>query len=129
MNAKEIVELLEKESDDGFIVMRQITTDAPLAELIIALQTKPIPLTRQLVCDILGERAADPMINSAIPTLLKALRDPIGATRQCAAWSLGELKASEAKNALQHALEQESDPYAAEVMRKALKAIRQTQAT
>jgi HEAT repeat protein len=63
----------------------------------------------------------------AIPLLIKALSDSIEATRQCAAWSLGELKASEAKDALQRALEQETDPYAIEVMGKALKAIRHAQ--
>ncbi len=190
MNAQDIIHLLEEPTNDGWQVMHQVTTNAPLLELVAALQANPAPLTRQLLCDILGERAADPMIDSAlsvlveelqdpslgvrssavealtkignpstgdalmaafskeeqdegmqrafltafgavgyrlaIPLLLQALRDPVDATRQCAAWSLGELKAHEAQDPLRQALAQETDPYVAGVMKKALKALRQT---
>jgi HEAT repeats/HEAT repeat len=190
MNAQDIIHLLEESTDDGWQVMRQLTIDAPLRELVTALQAKPAPLTRQLLCDILGERAMDPLIDAALPVLieelqdpslgvrssavealtkignpstgdallvafnkeepdegmqrafltafgavgyrpalpllLQALRDPVDATRQCAAWSLGELKAHEAQDPLRQALAQETDPYVTRVMKKALKALRQT---
>jgi Domain of unknown function (DUF4926)/HEAT repeats/PBS lyase HEAT-like repeat len=60
----------------------------------------------------------------ALPFLLQGLHDPDGTTRQCAAWGLGKLRDPEAQEALLHALQQETDRYAAEVMREALKAFR-----
>ena len=71
---------------------------------------------RQLLAIALGAAGYRP----AIPYLIEALSSP-------SQWGLKSLNASFASEALQRALEQETDPYAAGVMKKALKAIHQAQ--
>jgi hypothetical protein len=81
MNAQEIIQLLEEPTNNRWPMMDRITAEAPLAELVAALQEKPAPFTRQLLCDILGKRYADPEIGSAIPVLVEALQDPSSGVR------------------------------------------------
>lgn len=57
----------------------------------------------------------------AIPVLIETLKDKDPVVRGCAAWSLGVLKAQEAKEALAEALKSETGTYAKERMEEALK--------
>ena len=61
----------------------------------------------------------------AIPVLIQALKHPNEVLRGCAAWSLGALDAKEALEPLQEALalEMDTDSYAEEQMRDALRKI------
>jgi HEAT repeat protein len=56
----------------------------------------------------------------AIPVLIKALSDIDSSIRGSAAWSLGALRAIEATNELEQALNQEEEPYPKERMKEAL---------
>jgi len=182
MNAKEIIQLLETPTPDRRPTVRQITEEAAIPRLIVAVQEATTPLTRQLLCDILGTRgdkqAVSVLINAlqenvskvrssaadalakigdaqagealmkrleieesdgvksaliyalgavdykpAIPLLIPNLSNPDRAIRYCAAQSLGEMHAQEAKDALQRALNMESNTYTAQIMREALTVI------
>jgi HEAT repeat protein len=184
MNTKEIIQLLKtphKDTVDAIQTKERILAEAPITELLAAVQASPTPLIRQIVCDLLGRRAdaravpvlidalhdadagvrgsaadslakiGDPSAGEAlmeqyfkedddirqllaialgavhyrpaIPVLIQALSSPTQMLRQCVAWALRNLKAPEAREALQQALAQERDPYTSEAMREALKAI------
>lgn len=182
MTAKGIAQLLDAPVVDRRPTVRELSASAPTAELIAALIEAQTPLTKQILCDILGERsdgvavpalvgaledessgvrgsAADALakigdisaggaLNShfasekdsgvrqmlalalgsvgykpATPLLLQVLDDSNGTLRGCAAWSLGALKAADAKDPLQAALARETDPYATRRMREALASI------
>ncbi len=60
----------------------------------------------------------------AIPALLELLEHPNATTRGCAAWSLGVLRAKEARAGLEHALSHETEPYPQARMEVALNEIR-----
>ncbi len=170
MDAKQIIWELEKPSADRRPVMRQIKKSS-LVDLLMALQLCQQPLTRQLLCDILGDRhdpaaakellialqdksskvrssaaealakiknpkTGEPLMKrlveeedvgvrhmvvlalgsigyrAAIPIMIRLLSDDDATTRGCAAWSLGELRAYEARDAMVKSLIREIDPYA-----------------
>ena len=58
--------------------------EAPVEEMIKALEGRTTPYMRQIVCDILGELHA----NAAIPILIKCLEDPSRKVRNAAADAL-----------------------------------------
>ena len=74
---------------------------------------------RQTLAIALGAVGYQP----AIPYLIQALSSPSRMLRLCAAWGLRSLKATEAKVAVQHALEQEEDDYTIHEMKKVLRSI------
>lgn len=59
----------------------------------------------------------------AIPYLIQALSSPSQMLRICAAWGLRSLHATEAKDAIQSALAQETDAYSIDEMSKVLRSI------
>ncbi len=61
----------------------------------------------------------------AIPSLINALSSPFAIVRGGSAWALGELKAYEARNALEGALEKEDNEYAINRMQEALHQIKE----
>ncbi len=183
LNANRIVALLELPTEDRRPTGRHIQARAAADEIIAALTLATTPLTRVILCQILGNRhvaeavpvliaalgdaesgvrsaAADSLAKigdpqagpallahfhresvvgvchmlaaalgacqyaPAIPALVRALADPNATLRGCAAWSLGALRASEAQDALEHALERETDSsYALTRMQVALQEI------
>ncbi len=183
MNAKEIIQLLETPTPDRRPTVRQITEEAAIPELIKALQEATTPLTREILCDILGTRAdkratsvlidalhdptpavrgsaadalakvEDPQAGPAlmeqysreegddgirqliaialgavnyqpaVPYLIQALSSSSEILRLCAAWALKDLRAQEAKQPLEQALEHETDSYTVDEMKKALMVI------
>jgi HEAT repeat protein len=152
MNAQEIIQLLEEPTNNRWPMMDRITAEAPLAELVAALQDPSSgvrgsavealtnignPSTGDALMALFNREEPDEGMRRlflaafgavgyrpALPLLLQGLQDPDETTRQCAAWGLGKLKAPETREALRHALKQETDRYAAQVIREALKAVR-----
>ena len=179
MNAQEIIQLLETPTTDRRPTVRRITKEAAIPELIKALQEATVPLTREILCDILGthadKRATPVLIDAlhdstpevrgsaadalakvedpqagpalmeqfnregdddirqliaialgavnyqpAIPYLIQALSSSSEMLRLCAAWALKDLRAQEAKQPLERALEHETDSYTVDEMKKAL---------
>ncbi len=74
---------------------------------------------RQLLAIALGAAGYRP----AIPYLIEALSSPSHMLRLCAAWGLRNAKATEAKDAVQRALEQETDDHTILEMKKVLRSI------
>lgn len=75
---------------------------------------------RQMVAIALGACGYRP----AIPDLISLLTTDSGMLHGCAAWSLGELVATESETALINALSSETDEYAIQQMDLALERIR-----
>ncbi|WP_370518217.1 HEAT repeat domain-containing protein [Micromonospora sp. AMSO31t] len=69
--------MLECETADRRPVVDRLRRQAPVRVLAQALRVAERPLTRQLLCDLLGFRAA----RSALPELLEALEDDNRAVR------------------------------------------------
>jgi len=179
MNAQEIVHLLEEPTDDGIPIKEKVTAEASIEALIAAMHEPITPLTRQILCDILGARHAaqalpelldalkdtSPYVRSAaadalaavgdpqagpalleryrteedrdvrvmiavalgavhhqpaIPDLIQALDDPYDTLQMEAAWSLGELKATEARAGMQRVLARQKDDYSKKLVQDAL---------
>lgn len=74
---------------------------------------------RAMLAGAVGQLDYEP----AIPTLIDMLQLADAQVRRTAAWSLGDMRAAQAEPALRHALEAETDKYAAARMRDALAAI------
>jgi HEAT repeat protein len=170
LTATEIIRLLEEPTEHRYPIKLRITMEASGSALIQALQQASDLLSKQILADIVGDRAefgavstlielldydseglrcsaADALgkirdpesgpallahlqqevtlspvkhllasalgavgYRQAIPTLIQALADPDPVLRGCAAWSLGFLKAIEAKPNLQLALSFETEP-------------------
>jgi HEAT repeat protein len=79
MDASEIIALLEAPTDNRGPTRERIAAEAAVHELAAA-------LTRQILCDILGERRA----TEAVPELLQALDDPSPNVRSSAADALAQ---------------------------------------
>ena len=116
----QIISLLEEPTEDGIPVYREIRRRASVRNLIEALQIATSPLTRQNLCDILGERHAV----SALPTLVKALRDPSDGVRHSAADALAKIGKESAGPALLDALWIEEDDGTRQMMALAVGAVR-----
>src|SRR5690242_6188215 len=95
MNAREIIDLLEAPIDDRRPIKWQVSAEAPVSEITLAIE-KASPLTRQILCDILGERCE----LDAVPALLRCLYDPAFGVRNSAADALGKIGDSQAGPAL-----------------------------
>lgn len=179
MNAQEIIRLLEKPTPNRTPIKEKIRDEASIEELIAAMHEPLTPLTRQILCDILGARHANQALpeliealkdssphvrsaaadalsaigdiqagsallaqykleedkdvrvmiavalgavhyQSAIPDLIQALDDPYDILAIEAAWSLGELKASGAKEGLQRVLARQTDEYSKNLVQEAI---------
>ena len=88
MNAQEIVHLLEEPTENCTPIKEKIIADAPIEEVIIAMHEPIAPLTRQILCDILGKRHA----TQALSELLDALKDPSPDIRSAAADALAAIR-------------------------------------
>ncbi|HEY7418683.1 MAG TPA: HEAT repeat domain-containing protein [Ktedonobacteraceae bacterium] len=179
MNAQEIIHLLEEPTENRTPRKQKITAEASIEDLIAAMHEPTAPLTRQILCDIVGDRHAaqalpellaalkdaSPNVRSAaadalasigdsqagpalleryradedrdvrvmiavalgavhyqpaIPDLIQALDDPYETLQMEAAWSLGELKAAEARGGLQRVLARQTDDYSRKLVQDAL---------
>jgi HEAT repeat protein len=178
LKADGIIELLEEPTEHRYPVKLRITQEAEGNEIIKALERASEPLTRQILCDILGDRfersavlilleclqdssigirgsaadalgligdhAAGPSLavqyeaeeqgsvvrhllssalgavayRPAIPLLLEALQDKDSVLRGSAAWSLGMMPAPETREAIESALQVETEPPESYVMRR-----------
>jgi HEAT repeat protein len=186
MIAQEIVQLLEEPTLDRRPIKKKIADNASLKELLNALGIARNSLTKQILCELLGNRkdntsvpilldmlhdeiakvrcvAADsiakigspsagvPLLDRllvekdkgvkhmivlalgsvgyspSIPKLMECLSDSDGTLRGCAAWSLGVLKAEEAKEKLRAALKKEENEYAKNRMTEALRILNHEQ--
>jgi HEAT repeat protein len=87
LTAETIVGALEEETPDRRPLMWRLEREAPAAALIGALEQADRPLTRQLLCDLLGFR----LVRSAVPVLSGALDDPAVGVRASAADALGKI--------------------------------------
>jgi len=76
-----MIHMLERETADRRPVVDRLRRQAPVRVLAQALRAAEHPLTRQLLCDLIGFRAA----RSALPELLKALEDDDRGVRASAA--------------------------------------------
>ena len=119
LTANRIISLLEEPTEDGIPVYRQIKRRASIRSLIEALQDATSPLTRENVCDILGERHAV----RAVPTLVNALRDPSDGVRSAAADALAKIGKASAGPALFEALQTEEEDGTRQIMILALGAV------
>lgn len=179
MNTQEIIQLLEEPTENGIPIKKKITAEAAIEDLIAAMHEPIAPLTRQILCDIVGDRraaqalpelldalkdpspnvrsaAADALSNvgdsqagpalleryraeedkdvrvmlavalgavhyrPAIPDLVQALDDPYDTLQVEAAWSLGELKATEARGGMQRVLARQTDDHWSKLVQDAL---------
>ncbi|MBC6456950.1 HEAT repeat domain-containing protein [Actinomadura sp. HBU206391] len=82
-----IVSALEEETPDRRPLMWRLEREAPAPALVGALERARRPLTRQLLCDLLGFR----LVRSAVPALADALDDPVVGVRASAADALGKI--------------------------------------
>ncbi|WP_431931026.1 HEAT repeat domain-containing protein [Micromonospora sp. RP3T] len=81
LTAADIIFALEREVPDRRPIIDGIRRRAPVRVLAAALRVSERPLTRQLLCDLIGLRAA----RSALPELLGALDDHHRGVRASAA--------------------------------------------
>ena len=84
MNAKKIIQLLEKPTENRIPIKDRIIDEAPTSELIMAMYEPKTLKTYMILCEILGKRK-DPQ---AVPVLLDALHDPASSIRSEAAQAL-----------------------------------------
>ena len=179
MNAQEIIHLLEEPMENRIPIKRKVSAEAAIEELIAAMHEPITPLTREILCDILGQRHASqalpeliealkdasPNVRSAaadalasvgdpqagpalleqyqteedrdvrvmlavalgavhyrpaIPDLIQALDDPYDTLQMEAAWSLGELKVTEAREGMQRVLARQADDYSKKLVQDAI---------
>ena len=81
LTSPDVIHLLERETEDRRPIVDQLRRYVPIRVLAQALRDAERPLTRQLLCDLIGFRAA----RSAIPELLEALQDHNRSVRASAA--------------------------------------------
>jgi HEAT repeat protein len=120
MNAQEIVHLLEEPTENRTPIKEKITAEASIEDLIAAMHEPIAPLTRQILCDILGERHAA----QALPELLTALRDTDPKIRSAAADALASVGDSQAGPALLERYRSEEDRDVRVMIAVALGAVR-----
>lgn len=179
MNAQEIVRLLEEPTENRTPIKERISTEASVEDLVAAMHEPMVPLTRQILCDVLGQRQAtqalpelldalndpSPKVRSAaadalaavgdvqagpalleryqveedkdvrvmlaialgavryhpaVPDLTQALDDPYSTLQTEAAWSLGELKAVEAKEGMRRVFARQTDDYSKQLVQSAI---------
>lgn len=77
-----------RHADEGsFAVYDRLVRDEPLGTVIAALRTARDPVSRQVLCDVLGDRKEE----DSIPALLERLDDPAVGVRSSAADALGKV--------------------------------------
>jgi HEAT repeat protein len=119
MNAREVLDLLEGESDDRRPAKERISAEAPLDAIISAMREAKAPITRQILCDIVAAlRAAE-----AVPELLDALADASPAVRSAAADALASVRDPNTGSALLGHYRSEPDPDVRTVLAVALGAV------
>jgi hypothetical protein len=84
--AADAIRMLEEDTPDRRPTMDMLRREAPIRALTAALREARRPLTRHLLCDLLGFR----MARSAIPELLDALGDSDRGVRCAAADAVGK---------------------------------------
>lgn len=87
MNASEIIDLLQNSSEVGYLKKDKIKREASPSEIISALQITDTSLTRQILCDLLGELHAQ----DALLPLINCLDDESDRVRSSAADALAKL--------------------------------------
>ncbi len=174
---EEIVQLLEKPTEDRRPLKHMLIKEAYLNDIIEALRIAKTSLTRQILCDVLrhrhrsakssipvlieclddsdwkvrsdaaealtligGKKAGEAIlkhfkrellpayafglgfigIREAIPELINALKSDSHSVRAGSAWSLGKMKALEARMQLEEALKEEKDDWVKAYLQKAI---------
>jgi HEAT repeat protein len=87
MDVQRIIQLLEEPTTDRRPVVDRLEVEASRDELIKALEMSTAPLTRQIICDMLGRRHEA----AAVPRLLEALNDISPKVRGAAADALAKV--------------------------------------
>ncbi len=82
-----IIKLLEEPTEHGYPIKKRITEEALGTEITKALRQANNPLTKQVLCDIAGDRFE----RSSVPTLILYLRDPSLGVRASSADALGKI--------------------------------------
>ncbi|HET7034504.1 MAG TPA: HEAT repeat domain-containing protein [Thermomicrobiaceae bacterium] len=101
----EIVGLLEQPVEDRRPIVHRIEQQARIRDLIAALRIATIPLTREILINILGNRHS----KTAVPVLLDALVDPCRRVRVAAATALRNIPSPAVGSALLARFENEED--------------------
>jgi HEAT repeat protein len=96
LTAKKVIQLLELPTDTYISITDHISDNAPVAELIAALQERSTPRIRHILCYMLGDRRE----KAAVPILIKCLKDRSPSVRATAADSLGKIGDPRAGEAL-----------------------------
>lgn len=81
------LEASRQEDEGSFAVYDRLVRDEPLGAVIAALRAARDPVSRQVLCDVLGDRKEEP----SIPALLERLDDPAVGVRSSAADALGKV--------------------------------------
>ncbi|MEO8972148.1 MAG: HEAT repeat domain-containing protein [Ktedonobacteraceae bacterium] len=105
MDAYEIVHLLEEPTANRAQGKAKIINDAPIEEIITAMRQSTQPLTKQILCEVLGRRHAI----QALPELLHALKDSSPGIRSEAADALAAIGSPQAGPALLEGYRAEED--------------------
>jgi HEAT repeat protein len=84
-----LTRLEESRQQEGgsFAVYDHLVRDESLSTVIAALRAARDPVSRQVLCDVLGDRKEEP----SIPALLERLDDPAPGVRSAAADALGKV--------------------------------------
>lgn len=96
LTATEISQLLANLGNEGYSIKRRIRREAPLKEIIAALENSINPDMKEILCDILGELHA----KMAVPALISCLDDPSPGVRSSAADALAKIGSPRAGEAL-----------------------------
>lgn len=119
MNAREVIDLLEGESDERRRVKQRVSAEASLEAIVAAMREAKAPKTRQILCDIVAALHAA----EAVPELLAALNDPPPALRSAAADALAAIRDPNTGPALLRHYRSEPDPDVRTVLAVALGAV------
>ncbi len=105
MNAQKIIHLLEEPTTNRLPNKEKIMKDASIEEIIAALRQATQPLTKQILCEMVGKRHAV----QALPDLLNALKDSSSGVRSEAADALAAIGNAEAGPSLLESYKTEAD--------------------
>ena len=104
----DIIILLQEPNKDRRPIKHQLKSEAYLKGLIQALKISKTPLTRRILCDIIGYRHR--FAKSAVPVLIECLDDHDWKVRSDAAEALSKIGGMKAGKSLLNHLEEEELP-------------------
>jgi HEAT repeat protein len=119
MKTQKIIQLLEEPMDDRRQIKKEIEDKASIEDLQNALRFAKKPITKQILCELLGNRQND----SAIPILLNVLQDETASVRAAAADAISKIRCVIAGKPLMDQLVIENDKGAKQMIILALGAV------